>query len=223
MAIVKTASCLVFAGWIVASAAQFPVRHEHLYKSCRGTMTADDSGIRFSGPKHNFAWSYDEIQQLRLEPGKLHVLTYADRRLRLGADREYEFSGDLPVSDLYAVWKSRMDQRLVAAVSRPEVAGLSIPAKHLKPIRGSQGTLVFGADSIVYSTLTRGDSRAWRYADIDSISSSGPFQLTITTFERARTQYGSRKGFNFELKQPIAEARYNEIWLRIENKTGRIQ
>ena len=68
MAIVKTASCLVFAGWIGASAAQFSTRHEHLYKSCRGIMTADDSGIRFSGPKHNFAWSYDDIQQLQLEP-----------------------------------------------------------------------------------------------------------------------------------------------------------
>lgn len=223
MAILKTASCIIFAAWVAASAAQFPVRHEHLYKGCRGIMTADDSGIRFSGPKHNFAWSYDEIQQLRLEPGKLHILTYADRRLRLGADREYEFAGDLPVSDLYALWKRRMDQRFVAGVSQPEVAGFSLAAKHLKPMRGSQGTLVFGPDSIAYSTLSRGDSRAWRYTDIDSISSSGPFQLTITTFERARTQYGSRKGFNFELKQPITEARYNEIWLRIENKTGRIQ
>lgn len=223
MAIVKTASCLVFAGWIGVSAAQFPIRHEHLYKSCRGIITADDRGIRFSGPKHNFAWSYDDIQQLQLEPGKLRILTYADRRLHLGADREYEFAGDLPLNDLYTLWKRRMDQRFVARISQPEVAGFFIPVKHLRTIRGSQGTLVFGPDSVVYSTLTRGDSRAWRYADIDSISSSGPFQLTITTLERARTQYGSRKGFNFELKQPITEARYNEIWLRIENKTGRIQ
>ncbi len=118
-----------------------------------------------------------------------------------------------------AVWTSA----LLPGVSQPEVAAFSLPAKHLKPIRGSQGTLVFGPDSIVYSTTIRDDSRTWRYADNDSISSSGPFQLTITTFERARTQYGSRKGFDFELKQPITEARYNEIWLRIENKTGRIQ
>jgi len=223
MAIVKTASSIVFASWIVASAAQFPVRHEHLYKSCPGTMTADDSGIRFAGPKHSFAWSYDDIQQLRLEPGKLHILTYADSRLRLGADREYDFAGDLPMSELYALWKRRMDERFVAEVSQPPVAGFSVPAKHLKPMRGSQGTLVFGSDAILYSSPSRGESRAWRYSDIDSISSSGPFQLTITTFERAPTQYGSRKGFNFELKQPIQEARYNEIWLQIENKSGRIQ
>jgi hypothetical protein len=223
MAILKTAISIVFAGWIAAPAAQFPVRHEHLYKSCSGTMTADDSGIRFSGPNHSFTWSYDEIQQLRLEPGKLRILTYADSRLRLGADREYEFVGDLPVAGLYALWKRRMDERFVAEVSQPEVAGFSVPVKHLKPIRGSQGTLVFGADSILYSTSLRGDSRAWRYTDIDNISRSGPFQLTITTFEHASSQYGSRKGFNFELKQPITEARYNEIWLRIENKSGRIQ
>jgi hypothetical protein len=38
--------------------------------------------------------------------------------------------------------------------------------------------------------------------------------LTITTLE---------KGFNFQLKQPITEARYNQLWLQIEKKNGRIQ
>jgi len=36
-----------------------------------------------------------------------------------------------------------------------------------------------------------------------------PFQLTITTLE---------KPFNFQLKQPITEARYNDLWLQIEKK-----
>ena len=48
-----------------------------------------------------------------------------------------------------------------------------------------------------------GASRTWRYQDIENISSSGPFQLTITTFERAKTHYGDLKGFNFELKRPL--------------------
>jgi len=186
-------------------------------------MIADENGIRFSGTRgHAFAWSYDEIQELRLEPRKLHILTYADRRLRRGADREFEFKGNLPVSELYPLWSRRMDQRFVAELPEPAVSGFAIPVKHLKTIRGSEGTLVFGADSVVYSARSA-DSRTWRYSDIDSISSFGPFQLTITTFERARSQYGGRKGFNFELREPISEARYNEIWLQIEKKNGRIQ
>jgi len=130
--------------------------------------------------------------------------------------------------------RDRMDQRFIAAVA-PEgglaepAPGWRIPVKHLGGMNlklrttGSEGTLAFGPDRITYSTAARDDSRAWRYSDIDSISSSGPFQLSITTFERARSHYGDRKGFNFQLKQPITEARYNELWLQIERKNGRIQ
>ena len=223
MALGKTAAGIILAGWTAAFAVQFQVRHEHLRKGCEGIMTVDENGIRFSGAKkHSWTWTYPNIQELRLEPRKIHILTYADNRLRLGADREYEFTGNLPVTDLYQLWSKRMDQRFVAELSRPAPADFSIPVKHLKRIRGSEGTLVFSADSVVYAAAAD-DSRTWRYSDIDSISSSGPFQLTITTFERARSHYGDRKGFNFELKEPITEARYNQIWLQIERENGRIQ
>ena len=214
----------MFAGAMAAFGAQFQVRHEHLRKGCEGTMIADETGVRFSGEKsHSWAWTYDDIQELRLEPGKIHVLTYADNRLRLGADREYDFTGDLPLDELYQLWHNRMDQRFVAALPQSGEAQFSIPVKHLKRIRGSEGALVFDAKSIQYSTPASAESRTWRYSDIDSIASSGPFQFTVTTFERARGHYGDRKQFNFQLKQPITEARYNQIWLQIERENGRIQ
>lgn len=229
MAIGKTASGLILAGWmaaITASAAEFPMRHEHLRKGCNGVMTVDDSGVRFAGPKgHSWTWKYDEIQELRLEPDRIRILTYQDDKWRLGADREFDFTGHPPYESLLQIWKDVMDQRFVAVL--PPLANvegvLSIPAKHLKRISGSEGELVFSDNGIAYATSAPGESRTWRFADIDSISSSGPFQLTITTFERARSQYGDRKGFNFQLKQPLSEARYNEIWLQIEQENGRIQ
>jgi hypothetical protein len=229
MAIRKAASSIILAGWMgvtAASAAQFPMRHEHIRKGCDGVMTVDDSGVRFAGPKgHSWDWKYTDIQQLQLEPGRIRILSYKDDKWRLGADREFEFTGAPPYETLLRVWKDIMDQRFVAVL--PPLANVegvfSIPAKHLKRISGSEGALVFGDDSIAYATSAPGESRTWRYSDIDNISSSGPFQFTITTFERATSHYGDRKGFNFQLKQPITEARYNEIWLQIERKNGRIQ
>lgn len=223
MAICKTASCLMLAAaW--ASAAVFPVRHDHFYKGCDGVMTVTGTGIRFEGEKeHAWVWKYQDIEQLYLEPNQIRILTYEDSKLRLGADREYRFTGELPAASLYELWKTRLDQRFVAALPRPAGQGFSIPAKHLRRVSGSEGTLRFGDDALVYATDAPGESRTWRYTDIDSISSSGPFQLTITTFERAGSHYGDRKGFNFQLKQPISEVAYNRIWLRIENKNGRIQ
>ena len=46
------------------------------------------------------------------------------------------------------------------------------------------------------------------------ISTSNPFQLTVTTLE---------KQFHFQLKQAITESTYNQLWLEIEKKNGRIQ
>jgi hypothetical protein len=120
------------------------------------------------------------------------------------------------VEELYRLWKTRMDQRFVAALPQPVNGGFSIPVKHLGHTFGTQGTLAIGDETIVYSTAAPNDSRTWRYSDIQSVSSSGPFQLTITTFERTN-------GFNFQLKEPITEARYNQLWLEIEKRNGRIQ
>ena len=225
MAIGKTAGCLILAGAMWASAAQFTVRHKHLNGSCTGVLTVDEDGVRFAGPKgHAWTWKYPEIQELKLGRREILVVSYHDDLLRLGADRTYRFDGEIPARQLYDLMKDRMDQRLVAAISdQPAGPEWSIPVKRLGSLRGSQGLLAFGPDSVVFSTDAAGQSRTWRYADIDSISSSGPFQLTVTTFERARSHYGDRKGFNFQLKQPITEARYNAIWLEIERKNGRIQ
>jgi hypothetical protein len=236
MAFGKTASGLILAALLAGSTpaqgaaqseqfpAAFPMRHEHLRKGCAGTLTVDEQGVRFTGAKkHAWAWDYQDIQQLTLSPAGIHILTYKDSRLRAGADREYDFTGKVPAEALYALLRDRMDQRFVAAmvpargILDPPPAW-TLPVKHLGSIAGivsgTQGTLAFGAGTIAYATAAKDGSRTWRYTDIDTISSSGPFELTITTLEKA---------FNFQLKQPITEARYNELWLQIERKNGRIQ
>ena len=224
MAIGKTAACLILAGAGWASAVQFPVRHEHWRKGCEGVMTVDENGVSFSGPKdtggehHAWAWKFQDIQELELAPRSIHILTYKGSRLGLGAGKRYAFTGEIPAGHLYALLRERMDQRFVARldgqageIGAPE---LTLPVKHQGRVLGSEGTLAFSRDSVVYSTGAKNQSRTWRYTDIDSISSSGRFQLTIKTLE---------KGFNFQLKQSITEASYNQLWLEIEKKNGRIQ
>src|SRR5207302_1412618 len=95
-----------------------------------------------------------------------------------------------------------------------------IPVKHLLRFGGDEGVLQAGPDEIVYQSGNQAESRTWRYQDIENISSSGPFQLTITTFERAKTHYGNLKGFNFELKQRLEEAQYNDLWRRLNQSKG---
>jgi hypothetical protein len=213
MAFGKIASCLILAGSLWP--AEFAVRHEHLRKGCAGVITVDEAGIRFMGAKkHTWSWKYDDIEQLTLAPGRLHILTYRDSKLRLGADVAYTFTGKIPVDTLYAQWRAKLDQRFVAAVAAEESSGPApIPVKLVGRIKGSEGILTIAPESVVYATHAA-DARTWRYSDIRFISSSGPFQLTITTFE---------KQFHFQLKQAMSESRYNQLWLDIEKRNGRIQ
>ena len=81
----------------------------------------------------------------------------------------------------------------------------------------------FGRDRIVFASGRPDDSRTWRISDLENISSSGPFELTIVTFERARLDYGGRKQFNFRLKEALSEDKYNELWLEINRRNRRIQ
>ena len=222
MAFGKAAACLTAAWALWGADIEFEARHDHLRKHCTGKVTVTDRGISFAGEKkHVWSWKYEDIQELRLSPGHIAVLTYRDNKWKLGADRGYEFEGDVP-GGLYALWSARLDQRFVVEQAE-KIEGWSLPVKHLKRISGSEGTLTFGKDRIVYETAAREDSRTWRYRDIESVSSSGPFQLTVTTYERARSHYGDRKGFNFQLKRALDEARYNQLWLDIQLKNGRIE
>ncbi len=197
-----------------------------------GTLTINDTGVSFEQkyekgkkPKHPqvWHWEYPDIQQLKISPRALSVLTYKDNKWKLGADREYDFDlvSDNSFENAYHVLKTRLDQRFVAVIAdRPSAMLWEIPAKHLAGLGGDEGVLQVGASEIVYKSAKNGESRTWRYEDIDNIASSGPFEFTITTFERAKLDYGSRKQFNFGLKERLEESRYNDLWLRLNQSKG---
>lgn len=230
----KAACGLMFLALPLSAELTFRARHVHLRKGCDGELRLDEQGVSFRelNPKakrpHAFQWPYEQIQQLSLAPGELRVLTYEDSLWKLGADRShrFQFRDGTPPSrpagaQAYVFLRERLDQRLVAALAEPEFRPLwEIPVKLLGRLRGSEGVLAVGADRLVYRTEAREQSRTWRLEDIENVSSSGPFQLTLTTYERARFHYGGLKGFNFQLKRALTERQYNQLWRRLNQAKG---
>ena len=215
MALFKT--LIVLAAALPMLAAEYQVKH--------GTLTIDERGVSYhqTGKKNPRAlsWSYQDIQQLELAPARVRVLTYKDNRRRLGADFAYTFdaAAGQDFTSAYALLKDRLDQRFIAELPDAAVAPLwTVPVKLLGVITGSEGVLTVGRDRIVYSTARKGASRTWRCADIDNIATSGPFELTLTTFEHAREHYGNRKDFNFALKEPLDERKYDELWRNLHHE-----
>ena len=190
------------------------IRFEVRYKNRHGTITVDEHAISFQGvKKDSWRWSYPDIDELKL----------GEHAIRVTAGHTYEFRADIPAA-VYALWKDRLDQRFVAELAdRAVQPEWCIGVKHRSRRTTADGVLEFGRDRIVFASGRPDDSRTWRISDIDNISSSGPFELTIVTFEKARLDYGDRKQFNFQLKEALSEAGYNELWLRINRLNGRIQ
>ena len=208
MAIRHQAVCLILWSALGAWASEFPAK----YRGHAGQMTVDASAVSFGGLK----WPLEDILELRLAPGKLSLVTY---------QRTYEFTGQIPADDLYRLLEPLLPQRLVRQAGVAAEAGRALWSAHVKHESRhtpSEGTLAFGEDAVVYQTGVAGESRTWRYEDIDNISTSGPFQLTVTTSEHARWHYAGRKDFNFVLKQPITESGYNQLWLELERKNGKL-
>ena len=208
---------------------RFEVRHDHLWKHGAGTLVITERGVSFQEltkkkqVKHAFELNYQDIQELKLSADKLTLVTYKDRKWLLGMDKEYKFTltPGQSFSEAYALLKDRLDQRFVAAVADEQIQPLwEVPVKLLGRVTGSEGVLQVGPDRVVYKTTKKRQSRTWRYGDIENISTSGPFQLTLTTYERAKTHYGNLKGFNFQLKQALDEKQFNLLWRRLNQSKG---
>jgi hypothetical protein len=201
------------------------VRHDHLFRDKTGTLRFDEAGVAFeeSGDKpdksHPARWDYVDIRQIELRQERIIVLLYKDRSpWLLGVDKEYEFllGQGQDVRPVYEYLKDRLSRKLVADLADSSTGVLwELRAKLLGTLRGSEGKLRVGPDHIVYETGKKDASRTWRLEDIETISSSDSRQLTITTHERSKPHYGSRKDFNFQLKEPLDEHRYNLLWRRL--------
>jgi hypothetical protein len=224
---------------VPAGAAEltYGVRHHRAMKNHEGVLTISEKGVAYQQvvpekrkanpnkpPKlESVQFDYQDIQELWVSPDRLRLVTYKDRKWLLGVDKQFEFF--LPKGKsfeaAYAMLKDKLDRRFVAAVADSQPVMLwELPVKLMGTIQGSEGVLQVGQDRIVYKTDRPRQSRTWRYQDIENVSTSDRYQLTLTTYERARTHYGSMKGFNFQLKQPLDEKRFEMLWKRLNQDKG---
>ncbi len=214
---------------LCADELTYKVRHERLWKDQTAELSFNGHGVTLrrvdlkpskkpSKPQVS-EWPYDDIQQIVLSPQKVILLLYRDRApWLLGVDKEYELrlAPGQDLKPLYGMLKDKLDKRLVAAIADPDIAVTwEIPAKRLGLFKGAEGVLKFGPDALVFETPSKNQSRTWRMQDIDNVSSSGPFELTLTTHERAVTHYGSRTVFTFQLKRPLETKRLDLLWKRL--------
>jgi hypothetical protein len=218
-----------------AAELTYEVRHRRALKNHAGVLTISETGVSYQqvvpegkrkqNPKklESVQFGFQDIQELWVSSDRLVLVTYKDRKWLLGIDKEFEFY--LPkgksFEGAYTMLRDKLDRGFVAAMADSQTRALWVlPVKLLGAIQGSEGLLQVGQDRIVYKTDKPRQSRTWRYEDIDNVSTSDRYQLTLTTYERAKAHYGSMKGFNFQLKQPLDEKRFETLWKRLNQDKG---
>jgi hypothetical protein len=225
---------LPFIVWIVAAEAvsqergiTLTVRHDHLIGACNGTLIMDERGVRYDTNRGEDAraWTYEDIKEFQIGPDRrLKLLTYEDHsNWRFGTDKTFEFmwSEETVVGEqVYEFLRSRTRRPIASVLVPAELGAVSfdLPAKHLGILKGNQGRLLFADHLVVFRTDRESGRRTWRYGDLESISSSGPFDLTLTTYEEQRFHYASRRVYNFQLKEPLPRHVYDSLWRFVNEK-----
>jgi hypothetical protein len=214
-----------FAPAVLAQGYSYEVRRQHWHGGAPGTLRLSVEGISFQERGKNSKadsrqWRYQEIQQLTLSTTELCILTYEDSKWELGRDRVYVFDR-LPKDfaiETYPLLAAKMDQRFIAAVPAPESgAEWKGAAKLDQGLKGPVGFLTIGKDWVVFDAGTRSGSRSWRLMDIENISRTGPFDLTVHTAEKSGWFRGGAREFHFQLQQRLPEEKYNALWREINH------
>lgn len=216
--LIAVAVGVAFGVAAAAAPLSFPVRHRHPHGGGMGTLTVTAAGIQFveTGKKaaHSHSWKFADLQRLELSENMIRLRTYEDVRWELGRDREFIFDR-LPEGEaakLYPALSGPLNGRLtarIAVVVAPVI--WRAPAKLRSGTGGANGELEIGDSSVVFDAAGARAPRTWRYSDIRNISSADPYDLTVTSHD------GETR---FQLKQPLSEERFNELWRRISEANG---
>lgn len=185
----------------------------------KGEIVIGDEGIRFQaqeGPASD--WRFVDIQTFSLQPQSLVIKTYKNRAHHMpGVQRfHFEFTQNVPpeVATKLARGVPRPSQNGIPNPALPSLA--EIPVHHRTNAGGTSGTLRFREDGIDYLTSSRGDSRSWRWADLEILSALSPYTLFVS---------GYRETFTFDLKKPVphsvVDRSTNAIALSAEGQRSR--
>jgi hypothetical protein len=170
----------------------------------KGDLKIGDEGIEFRSSKgRTVKLSFMDVQTFFLSSHTLAIETYVNRKHHIPGMQRYRFDLDQAVPPQLAAELARKVQRPSQnAVPDPAWQGIAIPAHHRTLTGGTNGSLRFSDGGIDYVTDTPGDSRSWRWADLQTLSDPDPYQLLV---------FGYRDTYTFDLKEPLPQSLFYRL------------
>ncbi len=226
IAVKRLNTILIVIGFLTAGnvwAKTFEVEHDHLWRSCKGKLVFGEGAVEYitEHKDHARTWKYEDIQQLEIASGRISILTFKSRKIDLGADQAFNFKllAGKPTDEFRAEMERKLTRPLVSSIVPEQVQiHYSIPARHRLFLSASQGVLEFGEEYLIYRSGEKDASRVWRYDELLSIGSTGPFQLRIGALQKTDGEYGEEKNFVFDLKRRLTPGEYDFIWEKVNRR-----
>jgi hypothetical protein len=190
------------------------------WKDKRGELRFTAEAVEFhpNGEKDFSKWDFPDIQLLdRVSPTEIRLLTYEDMRWQLGRDRTLHFileSGSLTDS-LFDEVEAKLERpaanRVLSGLTAPTGR---LPAKHLHPMGGCEGELLFFPDRVAFDSEQDKHDREWKLGEqLESVWSSDPFELEFLTREPRASMW------RFKLKRRLDAQVYKTLTLRLYDLT----
>lgn len=179
--------------------------HRSLNKAVPGTLRLDPEGVEFRSAKLKRRWAYVDIHTFDVSLRELTLLTYESRPWHEPGERPFHFTlAEIMPPEIAAQFSERVGKPVQNGAPVPSAATIAeIPVHYRRWIGGSNGTLRLKDDGIDYVTEGSRDSRSWRWADIQTIASSNPYEFRVT---------GYREIVEFDLKQPMPGDLFETLW-----------
>ncbi len=183
---------------------QSPARLRHIAGREKGDLSIGVDGIEFrSGKGNTMILHYLEVQSFLLTPRSLTIETYQNRKRYLPGVERYRFDlTDTVPPKVAAELAKEVKRPSQNAVPDPTAQGITIPAHHRTVRGGTNGTLRLRDGGIDYVTGASGDSRSWRWADLQTLSAPDPYHLLV---------FGYRDTYTFDLKEILPQPLYYRL------------
>lgn len=196
---------------VAADAWESPaqLRHDTLGKT-RGTLRIDAQGIEFLPTKGaTIRWPFVQIKDLDLEKHRLVLVGYDNRKWPLPDTRQFDLKVEKEIpATLAASLTTQIARPLQNGIPDPDApADTVIAVRRSRHYGGSNGFLRIRQQGIDYVTSQPGQSRSWRWQDIQTVSNPDPYHLFV---------FGYRDSYAFDLKGTLSRQVFNhisdEIW-----------
>jgi hypothetical protein len=191
------------------------VRHG-LIGGTRGTLRADSRGVEFVPWKGTSRrWNFNQIKDLDLQKHRVVLMGYDNREWRLPGTQRFDLELTNEITPAVAAsLTERMGRPVRNRVPDPDAPATAVIAvRRSEHFGGSNGLLRIRQLGIDYVTAEPGQSRSWRWVDLQTLSNPDPYDLLV---------FGYRDSYAFDLKETLSREVFNhvsdEIWPHNENE-----